>query len=81
MGLTINQSIAALSTIRNLRNVQRAVIQTAERLSTGARINRASDDPAGLVISENLLEIPAQQIHKIKVLKTVFRGHTVFQAK
>ncbi|MEE9273735.1 MAG: flagellin [bacterium] len=54
MGLRINQSISALSTIRNLRNVQRALIQNAERLSTGIRINRASDDPAGLVISENL---------------------------
>ena len=34
-----------------------------------------------IVISENLLEIRPQEIHKIKVLKTVFRGHTVYQAE
>ena len=34
-----------------------------------------------IVISENLLKIRPQEIHKIKVLKTVFRGHTVYQAE
>ncbi len=34
-----------------------------------------------IVINQNLLEIPPQESHNTKVLKTVFRGHTVYQAE
>jgi predicted amidohydrolase YtcJ len=34
-----------------------------------------------IVINQNLLEIPPQEIHNTKVLKTVFRGHTVYHAE
>jgi hypothetical protein len=34
-----------------------------------------------IVINQNLLEIPAEKIHKTKVLKTVFQGKTVYQSK
>ncbi|HZW10168.1 MAG TPA: flagellin [Phycisphaerales bacterium] len=34
---------------RGLRNAQAIVQQAAERLATGKRINRASDDPSGLI--------------------------------
>jgi predicted amidohydrolase YtcJ len=34
-----------------------------------------------IVIDRNLLEIPPQEIHKTKVLKTVLRGHTVYHAE
>jgi len=54
MGLRINHNIPSLMALRNLKandvNQQRSL----ERLSTGLRINRASDDPSGLVISERL---------------------------
>ena len=33
-----------------------------------------------IVIDQNLLEIPPQDIHKTKVLKTVLQGHTVYEA-
>jgi len=34
-----------------------------------------------IVINQNLLEIPPQKIHETKVLKTVLRGHTVYEGK
>ncbi|MBI2177140.1 MAG: flagellin [Candidatus Tectomicrobia bacterium] len=54
MGLRINQNIAALNAARNLRITDSSMSRSLERLSSGFRINRAADDPAGLIISENL---------------------------
>ena len=34
-----------------------------------------------IVINHNLLEIPPQKIHETKVLKTVLKGHTVYEGK
>jgi predicted amidohydrolase YtcJ len=34
-----------------------------------------------IVISQNILEVPVEKIHKTKVLKTVLRGHTVYESK
>ena len=34
-----------------------------------------------IVLNQNLLEIPPTKIHETKVLKTVLRGHTVYEAK
>ena len=50
----INSNVVALSTSRNLDNVQRAQAKNVEKLSTGLRINRAGDDASGLVISNQL---------------------------
>lgn len=52
MSLRINHNIAALDAQRNLAMTTSSVSQVMEKLSSGYRINRASDDPAGLVISE-----------------------------
>jgi len=54
MGLRINTNVAALSALRNLGVSDKAQQTSLERLSTGLRINRAADDPAGLVISTQL---------------------------
>ena len=54
MGLRINQNISALNAARNLRSTNASMGKSLERLSSGYRINRAADDPAGLIISENL---------------------------
>ncbi len=54
MSLRINLNSAGLVAHRNLSNVDNALGKSIERLSSGFRINRASDDPAGLVISEKL---------------------------
>ena len=52
MGLRINTNISALIGQRNIDRTDRALSKTLERLSSGLRINRAADDPAGLAISE-----------------------------
>jgi flagellin len=54
MGLRVNTNLSSISALRNLRVVGRSQAQSLERLSTGQRINQASDDPSGLVISERL---------------------------
>jgi flagellin len=55
MALTrINNNIAAINANRNLSATGKALSTSLERLSSGLRINRASDDAAGLTISENL---------------------------
>jgi len=52
MSLRINHNIAAFDAHRNLTMTTRNLSGSMEKLSSGFRINRASDDPAGLVISE-----------------------------
>lgn len=54
MGLTINTNMSSLFTRRALDFNTRLLGRTAERLSTGLRINRAADDASGLTISEKL---------------------------
>ena len=52
MGLRINTNVAALVGQRNIGRTDRALGKALERLSSGLRINRAADDPAGLAIAE-----------------------------
>ncbi len=55
MALTrINQNISSLNAQRNLEINTNRISQSIERLSSGFRINRGADDPAGLVMSEIL---------------------------
>ena len=54
MGLRINTNITSLAAQRTLGNTNRDQQLTLEKLSSGSRINRASDDAAGLAISEKL---------------------------
>ena len=54
MSLRINNNISALNGHRNLVKNDEAVSKSLERLSSGLRINRASDDAAGLIISEQM---------------------------
>lgn len=54
MGLRVNTNTVALNTQYQLRNSQSGIAKTMERLSSGNRINRASDDAAGLAISEGM---------------------------
>jgi flagellin len=52
--LQVNQNIISLNALRSLGQTSKALEKNVERLSTGLRINRASDDAAGLTISERL---------------------------
>jgi flagellin len=50
----INTNIAATMTANSMRENQRTMENTMERLSTGKRINSASDDAAGLAIETRM---------------------------
>jgi flagellin len=52
--MRINHNISSMVTQGSLFKINREMSRSLERLSTGQRINRASDDAAGLGISENL---------------------------
>lgn len=52
--VSIVSNVAANVSLREVGRNSEAVARTVERLTTGLRINRASDDPSGLVISEKL---------------------------
>ena len=54
MSLSINNNITALNAWRNLKTTDSRMTGTMEKLSSGLRVNRAADDPAGLVISEKM---------------------------
>ncbi len=55
MSLTrINNNIMAQNSQRNLSLNTQRISESMEKLSSGLRINRAADDPAGLVMSESL---------------------------
>ena len=54
MGLRINTNTASVNAQRNLTGSTEALQRSFERLSSGLRITRASDDAAGLAISERL---------------------------
>ncbi|MFT5695384.1 MAG: flagellin, partial [Myxococcota bacterium] len=53
MGLRVNNNIASVNAQRNLVNTTDRLSKSLQRLSSGLRITRASDDAAGLAISEN----------------------------
>ena len=54
MSLFVNTNVSALNAQRQLTNTGNSLSTSFERLSSGFRINRASDDAAGLQISERM---------------------------
>src|SRR5689334_6897474 len=54
MTISVLTNVASLNAQRNLTSTQSALAASVGRLSSGMRINTASDDAAGLGISENL---------------------------
>jgi flagellin len=52
--MRINHNISSMVTQSALYHTSKNLSKSLERLSTGLRINRASDDAAGLGVSENL---------------------------
>src|SRR5437868_562516 len=50
----INTNVASLTAQRGLAKSQQTLSDTLQRLSSGLRINRGGDDPAGLIASEGL---------------------------
>ena len=54
MGITLGSNIASLKAQRTLGISTEQLSRTFERLSSGQRINKASDDAAGLAIADSL---------------------------
>lgn len=54
MAINIRTNLPALTAQRNLDSASNKLNTSYQRLSSGLRINRASDDAAGLAIAENL---------------------------
>ena len=52
--MRINSNSMAINAYRNLSTTNMSLGKSLEKLSSGFRINRAADDAAGLVISQNL---------------------------
>ena len=54
MTLRINTNIAALKSGRHLEETDRKLADSLQRLASGFKINKGADNPAGLVISEQM---------------------------
>jgi flagellin len=54
MGINIRTNLPALTAQRNLSSASDRLNQSYQKLASGLRINKASDDAAGLAIAENL---------------------------
>lgn len=52
--MRINHNISAMITQSSLNQADKSMGSSLEKLSTGLRVNRASDDAAGLAVSERL---------------------------
>jgi len=51
---TIFHNVNAINSLRNLQTTNKNLSSSLEKLSSGLRINRASDDAAGLAVSEKM---------------------------
>jgi flagellin len=54
MGMRVSTNIASINAQRNMMGAQREIQKSFAQLSSGSRITKASDDAAGLSISEGL---------------------------
>ena len=54
MGMRIRTNVPAITAQRFMSDNKDAMSKSLERLSSGYRINKSSDDAAGLAISESL---------------------------
>jgi flagellin len=52
--ISLNTDYSIASILRSFSESQTTMVRALERLSSGVRINSAADDPAGLVISEQM---------------------------
>ena len=73
----INQNISSMVAQRTLGSQNMSLNKSLQRLSTGLRINRGADDPAGLIASENLRSEKAA----INAATSVFCGVTLSMAE
>lgn len=76
MAIIVNTNMSALKTQKNLNNATNSMNKALNRMSTGYKINQASDDAAGLYVATGL----TTQIRGSKVAKSnVATGNNVLQ--
>jgi hypothetical protein len=66
MALSIGFSGVQLTLLKNNQQANRFTNRATERLTTGLRLNRASDDPAGLIGAKQLRAIWSRSALKPK---------------
>ncbi len=68
MGIKINQNIVSLLIQRNLDRITNRLDTSLDRLSSGERIRRSSDDPAGLSSSQQIrFEVRGLQRNQLNI--------------
>ncbi|MCB2229715.1 hypothetical protein KQH82_03295 [bacterium] len=78
MSITLFPKSSTMGSLYNIRQNYNAMFKAMEKLSSGLRINRAADDPAGLVISEQLRSQIASLNQEIEnVTQTINKYETV----
>ena len=82
--ITVGKNLGALDAARNVSSTQSRLVKTEAKLSSGLKINSAADDPAGLVISEQMraqIGSLQQQIDNadLSINKYQTAGHAVSQ--
>jgi hypothetical protein len=80
MALSIGASGVQLTLLKNNAEANRFTNRATERLATGLRINRASDDPAGLIGAEKLRGDLVEIGPQLKVVGAQRRQSTVQQS-
>lgn len=80
MALRINTNVAALNAHRQLLGTEQKLGLSMERLSSGFRINRASDDAAGLAVANRLrtnirsLTVASRNVTEAKAMVAIAEG-------
>jgi flagellin len=80
MALRINTNVAAINTHRQLLGTEATQSKSMERLSSGFRINRASDDAAGLAVANRLratiksFGVASRNVSEAKAMVNVAEG-------
>ena len=74
--MRVAHNITALNAWRQLNQISGQLGKSVERISSGYRINRAADDPAGLVLSETMR---AQIVGQEQALKNTQDGISMIQ--
>ena len=80
MALRINTNVAAINTHRQLLGTESKLNLSMEKLSSGFRINRASDDAAGLAIANRLrtnvrsLTVASRNVTEAKSMLQIAEG-------
>jgi flagellin len=69
VNISISSNYAGMNTVRNISLIQRSISRTAQHLASGLEINQASDEPAGLEISEQMRSQIGSLTQQIKNLE------------